>query len=205
VEKNRLEALSDGVFAVAITLLVLDIRPPADIPYDHLGAALLALTPKIASYLLSFFVVGIYWAFHHASFARLQRIDGTVVLLNLLILLLVTFMPFPTILLGEYPFTAIPLVIYGGCLMASNLIGFFSVLHQHHHPELMRAEHRADFLARQTPVYIVVNALYLGAIGAAFVSPVVSYGIFLVVLIGVGVHILRLTTRESRMTEAGAD
>jgi uncharacterized membrane protein len=196
--KNRLEALSDGVFAVAITLLVLDIRLPADVAYDHLAAALVSLAPRILSYLLSFFVVGVYWAYHHFALARLQRIDGTILFLNLLVLLLVTFMPFPTILLGEYPFTAIPLVIYGATLVASNFIGFLWVLHLHRRPELMSPDHRGDFLVSQVPIYLLVNIPYLAAMALAFYAPAVSYGIFFVVLTFAGVGIGRQTSRAAR-------
>jgi uncharacterized membrane protein len=198
MNKNRLEALSDGVFAVAITLLVLDIRLPAGVAYADLGRALVSLAPKILSYLLSFIVVGIYWSFHHAAFARLRRIDGTVLFLNLMLLLLVTFMPFPTILMGEYPFTTIPLVIYGGCLIAANLIGYLSVLHLHWRPELMHPEVAEDFLARQTPIYLVVNLVCLAAIALAFYSPAASYGVFFAVLIGVGFNICREISSAGR-------
>lgn len=207
MEKNRLEALSDGVFAVAITLLVLDIRLPAGVAYADLGGALVQLAPKILSYLLSFLVVGIYWGFHHAAFARLRRIDGAILFLNLLMLLLVTFMPFPTILMGEYPFTTIPLVTYGGCLIAANFIGFLSVLHLHRRPELMHPEVAEDFMKRQWPVYLIVNLMDLAGIVLAFYSPAASYGMFFAVLIGVGFNICREISRtEGRRADAeGAD
>jgi uncharacterized membrane protein len=195
MDKNRLEALSDGVFAVAITLLVLDIRLPSGVAYGDLGGALLQLAPKILSYLLSFIVVGIYWGFHHAAFARLRRIDGAVVFLNLLLLLLVTFMPFPTILMGEYPFTTIPLAIYGGCLIAANFIGFLSVLHLHWRPDLLLPEFAGDFLRSQWPIYLIVNAVYVAGIALAFYSPALSYAVFFTVLAGVGFNICREISR----------
>jgi uncharacterized membrane protein len=203
MNKYRLEALSDGVFAVAITLLVLDIRLPAGVPYENLGGALVQLTPKILSYLLSFIVVGIYWSFHHAALARLRRIDGTVVFLNLLLLLLVTFMPFPTILMGEYPFTTLPLVIYGLCLIAANLIGFVSILHLHWRPDLLHPGIAENLLASQIPIYLVVNLMYLAGIALAFYSPHASYGVFFVVLIGVGYNICREISRAGLHAPAG--
>jgi len=195
MEKNRLEALSDGVFAVAITLLVLDIRLPSGVAYAGLGAALLQLAPKILSYLLSFIVVGIYWGFHHSALARLRRIDGTVVFLNLMLLLLVTFMPFPTILMGEYPFTTIPLAIYGGCLIAANFIGFLSVVHLHRRPELLRPELVDDFLRGQWPIYLIVNSIYVAGFGLAFYSPTASYAVFFAVLVGVGFNLCKQFSR----------
>ncbi len=203
MNKYRLEALSDGVFAVAITLLVLDIRLPPGVAYENLGGALLQLAPKILSYLLSFIVVGIYWSFHHAALARLRRIDGTVVFLNLMLLLLVTFMPFPTFLMGEFPFTALPLAIYGTCLIAANLIGFVSVLHLHWRPDLMHPGVAENFLASQIPIYVVVNLLYIAGIALAFYSPALSYGVFFAVLIGVGFNICREISRAGLRAGTG--
>jgi len=201
LNKNRLEAFSDGIFAVAITLLVLDIRPPPDIAYAQLGAALWALGPKLFSYLLSFFVVGIYWSFHHLSLHRLKRIDGTILFLNLLVLLLVTFMPFPTLLLGEFPFTALPLAIYGACLMAANFVGFLWLLHVDRHPDLLTDGHGAGYLKNQFPLYVAVNLPYLVAMILAFFTPWISYAIYIVVLAGVGAFVWRATSaaRHARM------
>jgi uncharacterized membrane protein len=205
MNKSRLEAFSDGIFAVAITLLVLDIRPPADIAYAGLGAALQALLPKIFSYLLSFFVVGIYWAFHHLALHRLKRIDGTILFLNLLVLLLVTFMPFPTMLLGEFPFTAIPLVIYGACLIASNFIAFLWLLHLHRHPGLLIDEFGQGYLAKQWLVYLAVNAPYVAAMILAFFAPLVSYAIYIIVLIGIGAFVWRQTSAAGSLTPRGVE
>jgi len=202
MEKNRLEALSDGVFAVAITLLVLDVRLPPSVAYADLGGALVQLAPKILSYLLSFLVVGVYWSIHHSAFGRLRRIDGTVLFLNLMLLLLVTFMPFPTILMGEYPLTTLPLAIYGVCLIAANFIGFIGVLHLHRRPELLHPVFAANFLGGQWPVYLVVNLLYLIGVVLAFYSPAASYGVFFAVLIGVGFNICREISRAGAAKNA---
>jgi uncharacterized membrane protein len=191
MNKNRLEALSDGIFAVAITLLALDIRIPSGVEYDHLGQAILALAPKIVSYLFSFCVIGVYWTIHHFAFSRVRKIDGTLLFLNMLILLVVTFMPFPTILIGEYPFTPLPLVIYGGCLLSANLIGFLTVVHLHRHPELLDLRHRNAFLRTQVPLYVAVNIPYIVATALAFYSPLTSYVIYIVVLATVGLTFWR--------------
>jgi len=197
MNKSRLEAFSDGIFAVVITLLVLDIKLPPDVSYENLPSALHALLPKVLSYVLSFSVVGVYWAFHHVSLSRLRRVDGTLVFLNLLLMLLVTFMPFPTILLGEYPMTPIPLVIYGASLVASNLIGFIWVVHLHRHPELLAKSPAKSYLANQLPIYLFVNIPYVAAMIVAFFLPVASYAIYIAVLIGVGRYIWKQSSRLS--------
>jgi uncharacterized membrane protein len=99
---NRLEAFSDGVFAIAITLLVLDLRVPQD-PADGLGHALwFDLWPNYFAYVVSFVVIGIIWINHHAVVGAIGRADQTVLALNLLLLMTVVALPFTTSLVAEY-------------------------------------------------------------------------------------------------------
>jgi uncharacterized membrane protein len=98
---NRLEAFSDGVFAVAITLLIFNVQVP-HVADAEVGGALLALWPAYASYVVSFLTIGIIWVNHHGLFGRVQRIDRTLLFLNLTLLMTVAFLPFPTALLGDY-------------------------------------------------------------------------------------------------------
>lgn len=98
---NRIEAFSDGVFAIAITLLVLGVRiPHAD--DNQLAHELLRAWPSLVSYVLAFVIVGLIWASHHAMFAYIVRVDRWLVLLNLGHLMCIAFVPFPTSLLAEY-------------------------------------------------------------------------------------------------------
>jgi uncharacterized membrane protein len=99
LSKGRIEALSDGVFAIAMTLLVLTIGQPVD--YRHLAHDLLARWPSVAAYAVSFIVIGIMWLNHHAIFSQLARVDRGVVYLNFLLLLTVVFIPYPTGVFGE--------------------------------------------------------------------------------------------------------
>lgn len=106
---ERLIFFSDAVFAIAITLLALEIRLPAGAnPHDNAGllAALLALWPKYLSYTISFLVIGLYWMGHHRMFRHIVRYDRRLLFLNLLLLLIIGFVPFPTALLGEYTYAA---------------------------------------------------------------------------------------------------
>jgi len=90
VETNRLEAFSDGVFAIAITLLVLEIKVPP--PNTALGAELLNLWPSYLAYVVSFLVIGAIWINHHAMFKHIVRVDGMLLLLNVLHLMLIAFL-----------------------------------------------------------------------------------------------------------------
>src|SRR5439155_1283817 len=99
MSKSRVEAFSDGVFAIAITLLVLTIAEPSD--YGHLGSQLWDRWPSLAAYVVSFLVIGIMWLNHHSVFNHFERIDRPLVYLNQLLLLTVVFLPYPTGVLGE--------------------------------------------------------------------------------------------------------
>jgi uncharacterized membrane protein len=97
---GRLEAFSDGVIAIAITLLVIEVRVPE--VEQGLARALLDQWPRYVSYVVSFLTIGIAWVNHHALFARIHRVTRALLFLNLLVLMAVAFLPFPTALLGEY-------------------------------------------------------------------------------------------------------
>ena len=102
-ETGRVEAFSDGVFAIAITLLVLDLKVPED--HQSLATALLAMWPVYAAYLVSFLFILIMWINHHRMFEAISHIDSTFMLLNGLLLLGVTVVPFPTSLVSRYILT----------------------------------------------------------------------------------------------------
>ena len=102
MSKARLEAFSDGVFAIAITLLVLEIKvPPAD-SGRSLARGLLELWPSYAGFAVSFITIGIIWVNHHAVFATVHSVDRPLLFKNLLLLLTVSFIPFPTAVMAEY-------------------------------------------------------------------------------------------------------
>jgi uncharacterized membrane protein len=119
----RLLALSDGVIAVAITLLVLDIRPPdgfGEMNDAQLWAALLALGPRIFAYLLSFMVIASFWLSHRATFNRIDKTDSGLIWINMIFLLTVGLVPFTTNLIAESGGT-LTTAIYAGTMMVSGL------------------------------------------------------------------------------------
>ncbi|WP_217548180.1 TMEM175 family protein [Streptomyces sp. GbtcB6] len=101
-ESGRVEAFSDGVFAIAVTLLVLDIKVPKTAEGDSLWQALGAQWPSYAAYVVSFLVVGIMWVNHHQLFSYVARVDRKLMFLNLLVLMVVSAVPWPTAMLAEY-------------------------------------------------------------------------------------------------------
>jgi uncharacterized membrane protein len=122
---ERLEAFSDGVFAIAITLLVLDLKLPEEAVHDsaNLAAALVDLSPKIYTWVLSFVTIGMYWTVHHRMFSYIQRTDSRLLWLNILYLLGVSFLPFPTSVVGEYGNQRLALELYYGTLAFIGLVG----------------------------------------------------------------------------------
>jgi uncharacterized membrane protein len=100
LETGRIEAFSDGVFAIAITLLVIELKPPDDKQHS-LWYGLVHDWPQFAAYVTSFFIIGIMWANHHSMFRTIVRADRVLLFLNLLLLLWTTLLPFPTRLVAE--------------------------------------------------------------------------------------------------------
>jgi|SRR5215210_355483 len=100
--KTRLEAFSDGVFAIAITLLVIEIRPPTPAEGESLARALWEQWPHYLGYFLSFLVLGVMWLNHHRILEPAQRVDGIVLVLNLNLLLWAVLIPFPTAVVADF-------------------------------------------------------------------------------------------------------
>jgi len=101
-ETTRLEAFSDGIFAIAMTLLVLEIRLPEDLAPGTLGTALLHLWRSYLAFLTSFVTIGVMWVNHHRVFNLIKRTDQAILAFNLLLMLGVSFLPFPTLVVARH-------------------------------------------------------------------------------------------------------
>jgi TMEM175 potassium channel family protein len=175
---SRLEAFSDGVFAVAITLLVLDIRPPADANTSSgLWHALGDLWPHYAAYAVSFLVIGIVWVNHHAVMHVVARVDRELIFVNLLLLMSVALIPFATALLAEYltksdaahaAAAAYSAVI---ALMGATFGGLW-IYASSRGSRLLVADFPRDELPTITRRFTLGTPIYVVAIGVAFVSAV---------------------------------
>jgi uncharacterized membrane protein len=121
-ELDRIIFFSDAVFAIAITILVLDIRVPDGLSPTELPAVVLGLGPKYISYVISFLVLAVYWQAHHRVFRPIRGYDGMLLWLNFLFLMAVAFLPFPTSLLGEYSGEQLSVVIYAANAAAASLL-----------------------------------------------------------------------------------
>ncbi len=176
-ESNRLEAFSDGVFAIAVTLLILEIRLPLGADADTKGTLiphLLNLWPYYLAYLTSFLSILIMWINHHAMFKLIRRVDRWLLILNGLLLLAITFLNFPTVVTAEYlmkPDGNIAAAFYSGTLLVIaalfNAIWWYAGFHQHLLAEKVDPAYVRG-LARQYGIggLVYVVTLILGLISA---------------------------------------
>jgi uncharacterized membrane protein len=179
MNKARLEAFSDGVFAIAITLLVIDLRVPEVHAAGGLWAALGAQWPSYFAYLVSFLIIGIIWVNHHAVFEKVRAVDRPVLFANLALLLFVAVIPFPTRLVAEYltrgPDARAALAVYSATMLAMSLAysALWIIITRETegegllHAHLDRAAHRAAL--RRFGAGMV---LYLATVGLSFVTPI---------------------------------
>jgi TMEM175 potassium channel family protein len=117
---GRILALSDGVFAIALTLLILEIVVPTTTADDDLGKALLRLWPRYLAYALSFLVIARFWVIHHQTFKLIVRDNATLVWLNFLLLFFISFLPFPTAVLGSREGVPAAAVLYAAAVFLTS-------------------------------------------------------------------------------------
>jgi uncharacterized membrane protein len=181
---NRLEALVDGVFAVVMTLLVLDITVPSPTqPHAvaHLVRNLIALKPTVLSYALSFVIAGIYWVGHHNQFAYIRRTDRPLLWINILFLMCVAFIPFSAALLAAYPGQRIAVIIYGANLIVVGLVLYLHWWYATRNDHLVDGELDPHVVRLATTRILMAPVIYVVAIGLSFVNTAVSIGIYVLV------------------------
>ena len=170
-ELDRIIFFSDGVFAIAITLLVIGLRVPAlpsHVANSELSRRLLDEWPRVLSYAVSFAVIGLYWIGHHRSFGHIRRFDHRLILLNLVFLGLIAFLPFPTAVLGRYGGHRSAVVLYAGSLALAGLASTALWLYAWKARLADVGPRRARYLAARAAIPVVVFA---GSIPIAFLSP----------------------------------
>jgi uncharacterized membrane protein len=159
-DKNRTEAFSDGIFSIAITLLILEIKVPphrADLTNAELARALIALWPSYLALLASFATILVMWINHHGFFNLLQKIDGPFLYANGFLLLIVVLVPFPTALLAEHltaPSANTAAVVYCGTFVLIN-IGYNLMYYTGTRSHLLRRDIHSDVLHRVKRAYQV--------------------------------------------------
>ncbi len=172
--KGRLEAFSDGVIAIIITIMVLELHPPLGAGLNALGP----LAPVFAAYVLSFINVGIYWNNHHHMLHAARSVSGPILWANLHLLFWLSLFPFVTRWVGEAPLTSTPAAVYGVVSIMSavayTILSLQIVRHEGPNSPLARAMGR-DWKGMGS------LACYAAAIPLAFLNPLIAYGLYVVV------------------------
>ena len=174
--KGRLEAFSDGVIAIIITIMVLELRPPEGTTLEDIQK----LYPTFLAYVLSFVNVGIYWNNHHHLFQAVRVVDGRVLWANLFLLFWLSLFPFTTAWMGENSFASLPIAVYAGVLLMAGVA--YYILER----LLIRIQPPGTHLGEAVGLElkgITSVVAYLFAIATAFVLPAVS----LAIIVGVAV------------------
>jgi uncharacterized membrane protein len=172
MQRDRLTAFTDGVLAVIITIMVLEMKPPHGTGLKDL----LGLAPVFLSYVLSFIYVGIYWNNHHHFFQLVEKVDGAVLWANLHLLFWLSTIPFSTAWMGENHFAPVPTAVYGGALLMSAIAWYTMQLtifrHQGADSPLRRAL-GSDLKGKLSPL------LYISGIGLSFVNSGLADGLYI--------------------------
>jgi uncharacterized membrane protein len=165
--KGRLEAFSDGVIAIIITILVLELTVPHGAGFE----ALLPLVPVFFSYVLSFLYLGIYWNNHHHMLHTVKRVSGPMLWANLHLLFWLSLFPFVTAWMGENHFAAAPSALYGAVLLMAAIAYYILqqlIIAAHGHDSVLKRAIGSDWKGKISPI------LYLIAIPTAFWSQVIA-------------------------------
>jgi len=169
---NRLEALVDGVFAVVMTLLVLDIKVPHPANPADLLQDLSKLRSTLLSYALSFVIAGVYWVGHHNQFAYIRRTNRPLLWINILFLMCVAFIPFSAALLAAYPGQRIAVIIYGANLIVVGLVLYLHWWYATTSHRLVDADLDPHVVRLATTRILMAPVIYVVAIGLSFVPSV---------------------------------
>ena len=176
MHKGRLEAFSDGVIAIIITIMVLELH----VPHGSDWSALTAIAPSFLIYVLSFIYVGIYWNNHHHLLHTVTRVDGLILWANLHLLFWLSIIPVTTAWMGQNLSAPLPTAIYGAALLMPAIAYVLlqrAIIHRHGKQSVLAEALGTDLKGKISPV------LYIAGIVVAFVNPWISIGLYVLVAI----------------------
>lgn len=172
--KERLAAFSDGVIAIIITIMVLEMKPPHHADWE----ALVPVAPVFVSYVLSFLYLAIYWNNHHHFLMTVERVDGAILWANMHLLFWLSLIPFATAWMGENKFAAAPVALYGAVLLAAAIAYYMlqiAVIRLHGKEGALARALGRDWKGKLSPI------LYAAGIAASFAIPEISLTLYVVV------------------------
>jgi uncharacterized membrane protein len=180
ISKSRMETLTDGVFAIVMTLLVLEITVPqlshsevAEVA-SELPNQLLELWPVVLSYAMSFILLGFFWIYHHDQFHYIKRVNRILVWTTIFYLMIIAFIPFSTSLLGEYGDQQISVVIYGINIAMAAFVAYVQWWYAARNHRLVDSDLDPVFIKIMSRRGLVGPIIYLIAIGISFISIQIS-------------------------------
>lgn len=183
---ERIVFFSDAVFAIAITLLALDIHvpqlPPSPSEAD-LARELLGLWPKYVGYIISFLVIGNYWLAHHRAFRYIVRYDGVLLVLNMLFLMTIAFLPFLNELLSEYGEARVVVIFYASVLTLTGLLSTAYWVYASRGHRLIEPDVDPRLIRLFTVRAASAPLVFLTSIGLAFISPQLAISTWLLLLV----------------------
>jgi uncharacterized membrane protein len=179
---SRLQALADGIFSIAMTLLIFEIHLPLVRPTAaELPHALIELWPRFASFALSFVTLGFSWIGHHNQYAAIQRVDRTFLWINIVFFLFIVLVPFSSALLGEYPGEQLTVVLYAGNLVAAGALLLIHWTYATTRARLVDPGIHADLVASTKRRVGIAPAAYSLAIALSFLDVRLSWAVCIAV------------------------
>lgn len=177
MNKTRLEAFSDGVIAIIITIMVLELK----IPHDTSWEALLEVWPTFASYILSFIYVGIYWGNHHHTFHTVKKVNGKLLWSNMHLLFWLSLLPFTTGWMGENHFEQNTIALYGLNLLLCAVA--YSIMGKTLPAEQQQSAALTEAIVKQKRKALISSICYIAGIIASFIHPLISASLYVFVAI----------------------
>lgn len=180
--KNRLEAFSDGVFSIVITLLILDVKIPdrEHITNGQLIESLQAALPNVITFIFTFLIVGVFWVAHHRIFGLVRVVDPKLLWLNIFYLMFIVLIPFPASILARHPLLQVSILIYSTTLLLVGFFHFIFIRYLYKHPELHEEGLSKHVFKQAIKVTAIGPCCYLLAILISFFNVYVSFGPILV-------------------------
>jgi uncharacterized membrane protein len=173
---ERIVFFSDAVMAIAITLMVIDLKLPsipAAAAAAELPKRLAELTPQIISFVISFAVISVYWTSHHRYFGYIRRYDGRLIFLNLVFLFFIVLMPFAASMLGEYSYLPVGTATYGLAVAGTGLSIAGLWFYASHGHRLIDAHVDARTIRARNALALLIPVMFLVSVPFAFISPAI--------------------------------
>jgi uncharacterized membrane protein len=183
---NRVEALTDGVFAIVMTILVLELGVPimaGEPSHTELTGRLLAMWPQFLSYFVTFLLLGFMWSAHYYQFSTIRRSDSGLVWLNILFLMFMSLLPFSTSLLGQHIDKQVSILIYGGNFIACMLTRYFQWTYATKKYRLVDRDISPVQVKQPKTILLMGIGVCIIGIGLSFLSNLASIFVFAAILI----------------------